>query len=150
TPANGFPYAFSEEVDVPKYLRVRAEGVPLREAIWSGVGYLRKYHRGKWTAPPEEIRYFAEQGRLLRHLAPAEAAGVRLATRGELMWLRAGWDQFLSPDVLAYLNGYDAVLGNLESPISTRMPVPGLWPDYFTYNSDPRLVTSFRRPSGVS
>jgi hypothetical protein len=76
--------------------------------------------------------------------------GVRLALVGDLMWLRDSWGSFLSPEVLAYLNGHDAVVGNLETPISTRLRVPGLLPDYFTYNSDPRLVTSFRRPTGGS
>ncbi|MFO0843639.1 MAG: CapA family protein [Gemmataceae bacterium] len=150
TPADGFPYAWTEEADVPRYLRVRAEGLPLREAVWSGLGYLRKYLRAKWTAPPEEVRYFAGQARLLRRLASEGRGGVRLAMVGDLMWLRDSWGSFLSPDVLAYLNGHDAVLGNLESPVSPRLPVPGLLPDYFTYNSDPRLVTSFRRPSGTS
>lgn len=150
TPADWFPYACSEEAGVPAYQRVRAEGLPLREAIWSGLGYLRKYRRAKWTAPPEEVGYFREQARLLRRLSSAPADGARLAMVGDLMWLRDSWGTFLSPEVLAYLNGHDAVLGNLESPISPRMRVPGLWPDYFTYNSDPRLVTSFRRPSGAS
>src|SRR5262245_54350642 len=128
-PADRFPYAWSEEADVPRHLRVRAEGLPLREAIWSGLGYLRKYRRAKWTAPPEEVAYFREQARLVRRLASAEASGPRLAMVGDLMWLRDSWGTFLSPDVLAYLNGHDAVLGNLETPISTRMRVPGLLPD---------------------
>jgi poly-gamma-glutamate synthesis protein (capsule biosynthesis protein) len=149
-PADRFPYAWTEEADVPAHLRVRAEGLPLREAIWSGLGYLRKYRRAKWTAPPEEVRYFAEQARLVRRLASAEADGPRLAMVGDLMWLRDSWGKFLSPEVLAYLNGHDAVLGNLETPVSTRTRVPWLLPDYFTFNSDPRLITSFRRPSGAS
>jgi poly-gamma-glutamate synthesis protein (capsule biosynthesis protein) len=69
---------------------------------------------------------------------------------GDLMWLRDSWGTFLSPDVLAYLNGHEVVLGNLESPISSHFRVPSLWPDYFSYNSDPRLITSFRRPDGTS
>ena len=69
---------------------------------------------------------------------------------GDVMWLRDGWDTFLSPEVLTYLNGHDVVLGNLESPISPRFPVPSFLPDYFTYNSDPGLIASFRRPDGGS
>lgn len=143
-----FPYVCSEEPDVPRHLRVRAEGLPLREAIWNGVGYLRKYRRAKWTAPSEQVRYFDDQRRLLRRLAGGAAEGVRLAMVGDLMWLRDGWGTFLSPEVLAYLNGHEVVLGNLESPISTRLRVPRVWPDYFTYNADPRLITSFARPAG--
>src|SRR5207253_5434614 len=56
----------------------------------------------------------------------------------------------ISPPVLQYLNGHEVVLGNLESVISRRFPVPHVLPDYFTYNSDPALLTSFRRPDGRS
>jgi poly-gamma-glutamate synthesis protein (capsule biosynthesis protein) len=149
-PCDEFPYAWTEERDVPRHLRVRAEGVPLRQAIWSGAEYLRKYLTAKWTAPPEEVRYFDEQRRLLRGLTREPEEGARLALVGDLMWLRDGWGTFLSPEVLSYLNGHDAVLGNLETPVSARMRVPWLLPDYFTYNSDPRLVTSFRRPNGAN
>jgi poly-gamma-glutamate capsule biosynthesis protein CapA/YwtB (metallophosphatase superfamily) len=149
-PPEHFPYVWTPERDLPSFLHVRAEGLPLREAIWSGLGYLRKYARGKWTAPPEEVRYFDEQRRLLRRLAAGPEEGVRLALVGDLMWLRDNWGTFLSPEVLAHLNAHDAVVGNLETPISARFRVPGLLPDYFTYNSDPRLVTSFRRPGGAS
>src|SRR5262245_44293373 len=164
-PPEHFPYAWTEEADLPGFLRVRAEGLPLREAVWSGLGYLRKYRRGKWSAPPEEVRYFDHQRQLLRRLAaplpplsprgrgaggggvggqrshltpnpapprgegdrtpepatgPVDEDGVRLALVGDLMWLRDSWGSFLSPEVLAYLNGHDAVVGNLETPISTR------------------------------
>lgn len=143
-----FPDAYTPETDTPAYLHVRAEGLPLREAAWSGVGYLRKYRHAKWTAPPEEVAYFDRQRQLLRWLRGRPAAGARLAAVGDLMWLRNGWDDFLAPEVLAYLNGHDLVLGNLETPISPRYRVPRVLPDYFTYNSDPRLLTSFRRPDG--
>lgn len=146
-----FPYVHSPEPEMAPYLRVRAEGMPLREAIWSGLGYLRKYRAARWSAPPEELAYFVEQRRLLAWLAANDSAdGLRLAMLGDLMWLRDSWQTFLSPEVLAYLNGHEVVLGNLETPISSRFRVPGFWPDYFTYNSDPRLVTSFTRPSGTS
>jgi poly-gamma-glutamate synthesis protein (capsule biosynthesis protein) len=146
----GFPYAWTEEAGLPGYQRVRAEGLPLGRAIWSGLGYLRKYRKGKRSAPPEEVAYFDGQRRLLRQLPPGPEEGARLALVGDLMWLRDGWNDFLAPEVLAYLNGHDAVLGNLESPISPRFRVPRLLPDYFTYNSDPGLLTSFRRPEGGS
>jgi hypothetical protein len=55
----------------------------------------------------------------------------------------------VSSEVLAYLNGHEVVLGNLESPISGRSRVPSFLPDYFTYNSHPGLITSFRRPGNA-
>jgi poly-gamma-glutamate synthesis protein (capsule biosynthesis protein) len=145
-----FPHVCADEHGVPGFLRVRVEGQPRRDSIWSGLSYLRKYRRGKHSAPAEEVRYFDGQRRLLRWLAERPADGPRLAAVGDLMWLRDGWGDFLSPEVLAYLNGHDAVLGSLETPISPRFRVPSFWPDYFSYNSDPALVTAFRRPGGGS
>jgi poly-gamma-glutamate synthesis protein (capsule biosynthesis protein) len=132
-------------------LLTRAEGLPLRQALWSGLCYLRKWRHPKTTAPPEELRYFDQQRQLVSQLAREPAgsgSGVRLAMVGDLMWLRHSWDSFLDPTVLHYLNDHDVVVGNLESPISSRNPVPHFFPDYLTYNSDPRLITSFRRPDG--
>jgi hypothetical protein len=151
SPADYFPYAWSPEEHLPRYLRVRAEGLPLDKAIWSGVSYLRKYRWAKRSAPPEEVRYFDDQRRLLRWLTqnldgPPPEHAVRLGMVGDVMWLRDGWELFASPEVLTYLNGHEVVLGNLETPISPRFKVPSLLPDYFTYNSYPELVTSFRRP----
>jgi poly-gamma-glutamate synthesis protein (capsule biosynthesis protein) len=143
-----FPYTWTPEARLPPHHRIRAEGLPLREAIWSGLSYLRKYRFPRLTAPSEEVAYFDRQRELLRWLAGQPDDGIRLALVGDLMWLRDGWQTFLSPEVLAYLNGHEVVLGNLESPISARFGVPWFWPDYFTYNSDPALVTSFRRPDG--
>jgi poly-gamma-glutamate synthesis protein (capsule biosynthesis protein) len=147
-PPAPFPYSHSGETDVPAYLRVRAEGLPLREAVWNGLGYLRKWANPKFSAPVEELRYFEQQRRLIQLLAGEAATGPRLAMVGDLMWLHHGWNDFLSEGVGEYLNAHPVVLGNLESPISHRFSVPWLWPDYFTYNSPPALVTSFRRPDG--
>ena len=146
---DGFPDACTPE-PLPGFLRVRAEGRPLSESIWQGWSYLRKYAQARYSAPAEEVAYFDRQRRLLRWLAARDAGGVGLAAVGDLMWLRDGWHDFVSPEVLAYLNGHEAVVGNLESPISRRAAVPSLLPDYFTYNSDPGLLTSFRRPDGNS
>ena len=93
----GFPYAWTEEAGLPRYQRVRAEGLPLGRAIWSGLGYLRKYRKGKRSAPPEEVAYFDEQRRLLSRLPPGPEEGARLALVGDLMWLRDGWNDFLAP-----------------------------------------------------
>src|SRR5262245_22727763 len=145
--ASHFPYAHSGEPGLPRHLRVRAEGLPLRQALWSAVPYVRKYLSAKFTAPVEEVSYFDGQRGLLRLLAaepPVEGA-VRLGMVGDLMWLRNGWLSFLAPEVLGHLNGFDVVLGNLESPVARSFRVPSLLPDYFTYNSPPELVTSFRR-----
>ena len=142
-----FPYAFTPESDIPRFLRVTAEGKSLGEAIWSGLAYLRKYRRAKWTAPVEEVQHFDAQRRFLRAM-PAGTSTQCLAVVGDLMWLRDGWDTFVSPEVHAHLAGHEGVIGNLESPISPRSKVPSLLPDYLTYNSAPGLVTSSPRSNG--
>jgi hypothetical protein len=143
-----FPAGCVEEPDLPNYLRVRAEGKPLSESLWFALSYFRKYAQPRWTGPAAMMQYFDEQRRLLRCMHEQPGSEVRLALVGDLMWLRDGWDQFVSPEVLAYLNGHQAVLGNLETPISSRYAVPWLLPDYFTFNSDPALLTSFVRNDG--
>src|SRR5262249_27764201 len=101
-----FPYVHSGEPGLPAWQRVRAEGLPLRQAIWSGLAYLRKYRRAKYSAPPEEVRYFDRQRQLLRRLmTTGPATGPRLGMVGDIMWLRDSWQTFLAPEVLGYLNG---------------------------------------------
>jgi hypothetical protein len=148
-----FPFACTSQANLPRYLRLRTEGLTLRQLLWHGLSYLRKYRRGLWTASPEEVAYFDRQRDLLHWLAGQPAgpgAALRLGLAGGLTWLRDDWDVFLSPEVLAYLNGHEVVLGSLESPISPRFAVPSFWPVCFRANSDPALVASFRRPEGSS
>jgi poly-gamma-glutamate synthesis protein (capsule biosynthesis protein) len=145
-----FPCAHTPPANVPRYARFRAEGRPPSACVWHALSYYRKYRNKLRAAPPEEIAYFDRQRRLLRLLASEDpAAGdASLAMVGDLMWIRSGWASFLAPEVLDHMNRYDAVLGNLETVISPRFRVPRLLPDCACFNSDPALLTSFRRPDG--
>jgi poly-gamma-glutamate synthesis protein (capsule biosynthesis protein) len=147
-----FPYRFTPEVRLPRWQQLRVEGLSFFQSVLNAGSYIRKSVWKKHTAPAEELRYFAAQRQLLRHLwrqRPDPGGGsVRLGLVGDIMWIRDGWDSFLDGGLLDHLNRHDAVLGNLESPISPRFKVPSLLPDYFTYNSHPDLVRSFRRPGG--
>jgi poly-gamma-glutamate synthesis protein (capsule biosynthesis protein) len=147
---NHFPFVYTEEADLPSYMHVRAEGQPLREAIRTGRGYIRKYRKGRWSTCAEGLRYFDDQRRLLRRLSGRQASGVRLGAVGDIMWLRDSWDRFLSPEVLEYLNEHDLVFGNLETPVSDRRYVYRVVPDTVHYNSKPSLITTFVRPDGTS
>src|SRR5262245_52615498 len=124
-----FPYVFSDELDLPSYMHVRAEGLPLTESIRSGPGYLRKYLSGRWSACAEEILHFEEQRKLVRWLNRQPRKGVRLAAVGDIMWLRDSWEEFLTAEVLNYLNEHDVVLGNLETAITTNQYVYRVLPD---------------------
>lgn len=147
-----FPYAFTPLAGLPRHLRFRAEGRPPRDSVLYGLRYVRKYRSKLRAAPTEEVAYFGHQRQLLDTLAREEpgADGASLAMVGDLMWIRNEWTAFLAPEVLDALNRHDVVLGNLETVISPRFRVPRLLPDCAWFNSDPALVTSFRRPDGRS
>jgi poly-gamma-glutamate synthesis protein (capsule biosynthesis protein) len=147
-----FPYAFTPRTDLPRYARFRPEGRPASEYLRHPLLSLLKYRHKVRDAPPEEVAYFDRQRQLLRALAgePPRPGGVRLALVGDLMWIRRGWSGFLADEVRDYLNRHDVVLGNLETVVSSRFHVPGLLPDSACFNSEPGLVTAFRRPDGRS
>jgi poly-gamma-glutamate capsule biosynthesis protein CapA/YwtB (metallophosphatase superfamily) len=147
-----FPYVFTPEIVRPRYWRNRAEGRTLLSNLSNFLSYLRKYYNPKTSAPVEEVRYFDHQRELLRFLgaAPPPRADARVALVGDIMGLHRATSTFLDPSLLDHLNGFDAVLGNLETVVSGRFPIPSFLPDALTHNSNPALVTSFRRPDGRS
>ena len=143
-----FPHRYTPEARVAPWERLRVEHLSFRDAVLNTLSYFRKSIYKKYSAPEEELRHFAAQRQIFRHLwdAPAPADSTRVALVGDIMWIRDGWDAFLDDGVRDYLNAHDVVLGNLESVISPRFKVPSLFPDYLTYNSHPELVRAFRRP----
>jgi poly-gamma-glutamate synthesis protein (capsule biosynthesis protein) len=147
-----FPHRFTPEARLAPWQRLRVEGLSFRQAILNSVSYFRKSIYKKFSAPAEELRHFAAQRELFRHLrnSPPPPGSARVALVGDIMWLRDGWDAFLDSGVRDHLNAHDVVLGNLESPVSPRFKVPSFFPDYMTYNSHPNLVRAFRRPDGRS
>jgi poly-gamma-glutamate synthesis protein (capsule biosynthesis protein) len=60
---------------------------------------------------------------------------LKLSLTGDIMWIRKGWNDFLSDEVLAFLQSRDIVLGNLETPVSPEHKVISSVPDLFSYNS---------------
>jgi poly-gamma-glutamate synthesis protein (capsule biosynthesis protein) len=153
-----FPYQFTKEEHVPRYARYRAEGRSPLSRVLHTLAYLKKYRLKKTTAPTEEGPYFDQHRRLLQFMSNkgttrntfAQDYDTRLALVGDLMWLGDGWQSFLSPEVLNYLNGFHVVLGNLETVISANFKARTFHPDYRRYNSDPALVQSFVRPDGTN
>ena len=133
-----------------KYLKFRAEGVPVSKSAWSGVKYIRKYFNKRVLAPDSIVDYFERQSDLIASLKEPDDQDkiLSLAFLGDIMWIRDSWSNFLSKDVRSYLEGMDLVFGNLETPIDTSLPVPAFFPDYFSYNSSPGLINSFNREEG--
>lgn len=133
-----------------EYLKFRAEGVPVSESILSGPKYIGKYLNKRVFAPDSIVEYFSNQAGLnssLTHFND-QPKMLSLAFIGDIMWIRNNWSNFLSEGVKTYLEGRDMVFGNLETPIDTGMPVHGMLPDYFSYNSSPELINSFIREDG--
>jgi poly-gamma-glutamate synthesis protein (capsule biosynthesis protein) len=135
-------------------VRYRAEGRSFARSAWRGLSYGIKYLRKHWHAPVAVRRHFDLQKRVLRRIGrqPEPAAGTRgvdLAFVGDIMWHRNNWGGLVHADTLKYLNGFDVVLGNLETVVSDSFgTVPPFMPDAVRFNSDPRLVDSFARCDG--
>lgn len=53
-----------------------------------------------------------------------EKPGVRLAAVGDLMWIRSGWKDSLSPGIMNLLTRADATFANLETPIFPKKKTP--------------------------
>ena len=145
-----FPYAFTPVTGLPWYARYRAEGRSPVSCALHGIHYLLKYRRKLESAPREEIAYFDHQRQLLRMLAaePEQEGDIPLAMVGDIMWIADGWSSFLATEVLDHLNRHAAVLGNLETVISSSFRVSRPFPEFFLFNSHPALLTSFQRPDG--
>jgi poly-gamma-glutamate capsule biosynthesis protein CapA/YwtB (metallophosphatase superfamily) len=111
--------------------------------------YLRKYKRKRFNADTNTVRYFDCQRELLHIKPSANGRGnnLSLALVGDLMWIGKASPTFVSENVLAYLDTFDVVFGNLETPIDSLKRVPNLLPDYLTYNSHPTLINAFKSPT---
>lgn len=129
--------------------RARAEGRVHEMSALDKLLYAAKYlFAHQKQASPEIAEHFAAQKKILASLPAPHGPTVKLGFLGDIMWIKNGWGSFLGADVLGHLQEFHGIVGNLESVVSENLPVPEFFPDYFTYNSDPRLVTSFRGDSG--
>lgn len=132
--------------------RARAES-RIHEMSWvDKVSYLVKYLLRPEMDPAPKVRErFQAQSSLRRALpSPAFPPATTLGFLGDLMWIRKNWAHFLPAPTLARLRRLDGLVGNLETVVSSSIPVNEFWPDLLFFNSDPRLVTSFRAEEGRS
>ena len=151
-----FPSEYQREKSiVSRMLSFRPEGHDIAYTLrkpWRIALYLRKYRIVKYGIAADELDYFNRQRRLLHVLRrrphlPADQPSARLAVVGDMMWIRTNWKRFLQPGALEYLKAFDAVIGNLETPIDTSEP-PVEWYklDAAKFNSDPALLDAFHNP----
>jgi poly-gamma-glutamate synthesis protein (capsule biosynthesis protein) len=137
----------AEDVFDHHYERVRFEISRFpRSDMRSAVRYLLKYARKKRSANRALINHFDKEifRASIEHLCCAHpgnsSSSLKLSLRGDIMWIRKGWKDFLSDEVLAFLRSRDIVLGNLETPISPDHKVIDWMPDLFSYNSPPAML----------
>ena len=142
-----FPYRYSPFVPRWFFESFRAEGLTLSQSIWGAHSYLLKYLFGTIGGTKEVQDYFSRQNRLyplLQTPAIPPAERLKLGLVGDIMWIRDQWGSFLSGGVKSQLESFDAVFGNLESPVAKSFAVPEFFYDYFSYNSHPQLLQSFQ------
>ncbi|MFA5713882.1 MAG: CapA family protein [Bacteroidales bacterium] len=138
------------------YQNFRAEGLSLKESLPSALLYLKKYIHKSYRASDSTVREFKKEGEKIVELGSNERREIegkewiRLSFVGDIMWIRNGWNTFLSDSLRQYLQSSHLLFGNLETPIDTLSPVPFILPDYTKYNSPPKLLRSFRREDGTN
>lgn len=155
TSRDHFPYAYSPPRNLRAHERIRPEGTDPKQywyQFWRGLTYLRKYYAKSDRCPPEMNEHFrAQHGALMALEPPRRSADVgRLGLLGDVMWIRDNWSGFLAPESRQHLEGYDAVIGNLETVVSPSFPVTEWLPDLVRYNSPRRYLESFESSRGGS
>ena len=139
----------AEDVFEHRYEQVRFEiaKFPLYD-IKSIVYYCMKYGKKKRSANRALLSHFHEEKiraplrhpRLIRSGKHSSASDLKVSLTGDIMWIRKGWNEFLSDEVLSFLQSRDIVLGNLETPVSPDHEVIDWMPDLFSYNSPPAML----------
>lgn len=152
-PVDAFPYRFNDDDPAEGHLLYRAEGNTFEDNAAHIFEYAKKSAQKRKETSTPEAQYFGRQRELVAHMMayddpPDAGATARIGFVGDIMWIRDGWDTFLDSEVLARMQGADAWIGNLESPIAASFEVPFEAADYPDYNSAPGLVRSFVREGG--
>ena len=111
--------------------------------VGRAVRYLAKYWRKRPSAPAAVVEHFERVHRASQAPA-APAADFTLAAVGDVLWMRRGWEDFISPPVAEALRA-DVVFGNLETPVSSSRRVVERRPDVLRENAPPALVETLAR-----
>ena len=110
------------------------------------------HRRTPWTDEDRDwharARDYLERGSWMR----ATSRTTRWVAGGDLMWIRSGFADALSPLLRARIEAADLALVNLETPIVPERPVPRLVYETLHYNCPRSYLDAFRsdRPRVVS
>ncbi len=144
----------TQDVFEKRYERIRYEVTKFSlYNVTSVIQYLRKYRSKKYSANPAIIGHFSRQRSFpIPGSAPdilkergTSVPALRISMVGDIMWMRNGWDGFLSEEVLSFLSQRDIVLGNLETPVSSDHKVIECLPDLFSFNSPTSMLDHLAR-----
>jgi len=143
-----FPYSYVNDDKSPRYTFYRAEGSNATQIILHSIKYLRKYKNKKDFTNSAEMKYFENQSLIfdwvIKHkVSKTTDISVKIGLVGDLMWIRNNWSSFLDTKVPEQMRKADFWFGNLETPIDKNKKVKSFFPDYFNYNSDTALLSSF-------
>jgi len=116
--------------------------------IRSDVRYLAKYFFKKHSVNPSLADHLSQKIDLpfSPHNQDAHRVGIatlpalKISMVGDIIWMRKGWTDFISEEVLSFLQSRDIVLGNLETPVSPSHKVNEYMPDLFSFNSPPEML----------
>lgn len=72
---------------------------------------------------------------------------VKLVAVGDLMWIRSGWNRFLSKNVLDRISDRDLRICNLETPICADRPVKKYTYETAYYNAPAEYLAPWKHPS---
>jgi len=126
------------------YERARFEDNPFppwRVDRWPG--YLAKFWLKRRSAPAAVVRHF-DAVRRQSSAARVPPADFTLTAVGDILWMRRGWEDFISGPVAEALRA-DLVFGNLETPVCPSRPVRERVPDLLRFNAPPALLDTLAR-----
>jgi poly-gamma-glutamate capsule biosynthesis protein CapA/YwtB (metallophosphatase superfamily) len=133
-------------------VRYEARQFPLYD-VRSVFRYLTKFLFKKHSVNPVLSRHFQQKSDALvaacnqdvRTRGIASPLPLTISMVGDIMWMKKGWSDFVSEEVLAFFQTRDIVLGNLETPVSADHKVIEYLPDLFSFNSRPEMLDQLAR-----
>jgi hypothetical protein len=126
------------------YERARFEDAPFPPwDVRRWPAYLAKYWLKRPTAPAAVVRHF-DAVRQASRADQVAAADFTLAAVGDILWMRRGYEDFISPSLRPALKA-DVLFGNLETPVAPSRPVRERMPDVLRSNAPPALLDTLAR-----
>lgn len=94
-------------------------------------------HKRRPTTPIDHHHFLAMRQWLEQHQWPKESGeqSVTMCAMGDMMWIRSGWSNALSPGIKQDLGHAELTITNLETPMDPARKVPKWVYETFRYNA---------------